>query len=226
MRKITAVGPKLLLRSLKPIAVKKSALLYSFLAKIVPPTGDTPHKELSEQKAYPTQAEAKAAFEKAKDRLLHPQQWAGLTGNFGAAFQPFRADCTEIWGKVTVGDYLKIDIPLPGDNYDWVKIEALEEISGNDEQIIGLRVRPTEDLEKPGHETAHFFSREATSTWVLHLEGKTLTALYFGRGEVPNEEAPGFWKGLRDTVVAWAGVAGFSDLQWQRLLQGLLGKEI
>ncbi len=194
-----------------------------FIAELVPPIGELPHKEFDEQKTYASEAEARRAYQTAHTRLLHPQQWESLTHNLGARFEPLTSDHTVISGPVTSGNCLKIMLPIPGDpSRDWVRIEALEERATDSEQIVGLRVRPTEDLEEASHRTAHFFSKDATSTWVLHRHGKTVSAYYYGRGEVRNEEAQSFWKKLRDTVVAWAGVAGFSDLQWKGLLAALL----
>lgn len=198
-------------------------LLQKFLADIVPPAGDLPQKEFDSFREFASPEAAKAAFGMARDRLLHPQRWAVLTDGFGATFQPFNEKGEAISGKAAVGDYLKISIPPPANTHaDWVRIEALETADADDEQLLGLRVRPTESLEEEGHETAHFFSDSATSTWVLHRAGNTVTAYYFGRGEKPNEESEGFWRTLRDKIVALAGVAGFSDLQWKAFLEGLL----
>lgn len=190
----------------------------------MPPVGELPHKEFDEHQTYASEAEAIHAYQTARTRLVHPQQWECLTHNLGACFEPFSADHTAISGPVALGNFLKIVLPIPGDPYlDWVRIEALEDgTEGADEAFIGMRVRPTEDLEQSGHQTAHFFGKEATSTWVLHRHGKNVSAYYYGRGEVRNEESRSFWKKLRDTLVAWAGVAGFSDLQWKGLLKALL----
>lgn len=194
-----------------------------FTSAIVPPAGDLPHKAFDSFRKFDTTEAAKAAFGIARDRLLHPHTWAALTDGFGAAFQLFNGKGEAISGKAAVGNYLKISIPPPANTHaDWVRIEALEAADASDEQLLGLRVRPTESLEEEGHETAHFFSDSATSTWVLHRAGATVTAYYFGRGEKPNEESEGFWRTLRDKIVALAGVAGFSDLQWKAFLEGLL----
>jgi hypothetical protein len=195
-----------------------------FIAELVPPVGELPHKEFDEHQTYASEAEALHAYQTARTRLLHPQRWEELTHHLGAHFEPFSADHKAISGPVALGNFLKIVLPIPGDPYhDWVVIETLEEQQTiGEEQLIGMRVRPTEDLEQASHSTAHFFGKEATSTWVLHQHRKTVSAYYYGRGEVRNEEAESFWKKLRDTVVAWAGVAGFSNLQWKGLLAALL----
>ncbi len=197
-----------------------------FANRFVPPTGDLPHKEFSATREFPSPEAAKHFFEETKARFLRPKNWESFTSGFGASFAPFDAEGNPLSKQISVGDSLKISVPPPANTHaDWVRVEALESEESDGEELVGLRVRPTDDLQKAGEETAHFFSKTATSTWILHREETTVTACYFGRGEAPNEEGESFWKQLRDKIVAFAGIVGFSDLQWKAFLEGLLHPE-
>ncbi len=74
-----------------------------------------------------------------------------------------------------MGDCVQIDIPGPGpasgEGYDWVRIEALEDNSpASDEESCGMRVRSCKDPNINSDDTAHVFTSDATSTFLI---GKT-----------------------------------------------------
>jgi hypothetical protein len=54
--------------------------------------------------------------------------------------------------------------------------------------------------------TAHFFTSDATSTYIIQRDGLTVRALYHGRNEVPNTAAPKVTDKVRNALVA-AGAA-------------------
>jgi hypothetical protein len=108
--------------------------------------------------------EAENTFNRACTRLLNPPIWHELAGALSARFELQNHDGQYPERLAEVGDYLKINIPGPGnsagDGYDWVKVEAIEENTLPDAAAsFALRLRSSA---KPGREekgTAHFLQK-------------------------------------------------------------------
>ncbi len=197
------------------------------IARLIPPAGKEPHKEFAEERICNTPADAERLFKKAAERLQQPHLWKELTGPLGAEFQPCSAGGNPFEGVVKVGDLLKIKVggPLPLGN-DWVVISHLVSDSENEVEAVALQVHPcapaNESASGKEDRTEHFFDTCATSTWIICRQGKTVSAYYRGRQEVPNEESKDLLRTVRDKVVAAAAVIGLADLQWKALLKGFL----
>lgn len=162
----------------------------------------------------------------ARDRLLNPNCWHELSGPASAEFKLVSAE-GDLPKFAKENDYLQIDIPGPGtadgDGYDWVKIEAIGEdkFVGTDKSIaIKLRACANPHNSKPG--TAHFFNKEATSTFIIKLEGSTVTVSYYGRNEVPNIKNVSIVDKVRNAFVSVGAAIGLSELQWTSLVKGFL----
>ena len=93
-----------------------------------------------------------------------------------------------------------------------------------DEFSIQLMPSVNPDHVKDG--IAHFFKEGASSTFIVRRNGKTITAYYFGRNEVPNIKDLPVVDAIRNKLVATSAMAGISSLQWTALLKGLLKKEL
>jgi hypothetical protein len=174
--------------------------------------------------------EAITMFRLAYSRLIYPAIWKNLAGAGTASFSIWRAGSHEVQRHVQVNDYLRIDIPGPGpsagDGYDWVRVETLQEniIPHTDESFV-MRLRACANPENPDSGTAHFFSEEATSTFILKRVGMTVTFSYHGRNEKPNTSEVETVDKIRNKLVATGAVAGLSEVQWTALLKGILQKE-
>src|SRR5689334_17130111 len=87
-------------------------------------------------KTFDTETTAKEFFELAKQRLLDVNNWNKIVGMITAAFHIIDKNGNEVKRNVEKNDYLKINIPGPGnsegDGYDWVQVEELKEISTED----------------------------------------------------------------------------------------------
>ncbi|MGB4399924.1 MAG: hypothetical protein WBJ10_11180 [Daejeonella sp.] len=92
--------------------------------------------------------EALWKFEIVKDRLMDVSKWHELSGDILARFQLIDATGTEISGRAKEGDYIRINIPGPGNKsgkgYDWVRIEKIKSISDEAESLefVAIKVRP------------------------------------------------------------------------------------
>ena len=172
--------------------------------------------------------EAKTTYNVARERLLNPDCWRDLAGIGTAEFELISRN--EDFKQVQENDYLRINIPGPGsiagDGYDWVIVEKIEENNFSEtDKNIGLKLRASSNPHTDKTDTAHFFKKEATSTFIIKLKDDVVTAYYYGRNEVPNVEDVPILDKVRNTVVATGAAIGLSELQWNALLTGFLQKE-
>lgn len=170
--------------------------------------------------------DAKQFYGIAKQRLLNVNNWQQIAGLVSASFQLVDNAGKEIERTARKGDFFKIDIPGPGskagDGYDWVKLEELTEVEHDNVQSIGLRVRPCSNPVGQGDDTAHFYSENATSNFIVTREHNKIYALIIDRNLEPNENAHSITDKLRDTAVGLSAISIFSKIQWQRLANGLV----
>ena len=169
---------------------------------------------------------AQSLYELAKKKLFSVNDWHRIVAGLTARFQIVDQDGNEVSRNVNKGDYLRINIPGPGnkegDGYDWVVVEELKEINKGSFQAAGFRVRPTENPFGKKNETAHFYSNETTSSFIITRENVKVVSWIVDRNMLPNTEAESIVDKVRDVMVGVSGIAGFSKVQWQGLADGLL----
>lgn len=165
-------------------------------------------------------------FGVVKERLLSVNKWAEFAGTNMSTFQLTDAFGNQVNRAAEEGDYLKIDIPGPGTalgkGYDWVKIEEFKTESKPDMDMITMRVRPAENPLSKNTETAHFLTEQASSTFQVKRVGKHIYAEEHGRNEQANTYTSDTLDNLRNMVVGWAAMLGFSYPQWKALVKGLI----
>jgi len=171
--------------------------------------------------------EAQQIFLNARNNLLHINWWHELAGSATAVFQLTDSTGREVDRVVQVGDYLRIDIPGPGepngDGYDWVRVEEVEEqIKHSFHTWVAIKVRPAASPGTGENHTAHFFADEATSSFVVERRGRMISASVYGRNEKPNDEHDGLFDIIRNTIVAVTAIFGLSKPQWKSLVKGIL----
>ena len=172
-----------------------------------------------------SEEEAKGFFKVAKQRLLAINEWHQYAGSATADFQLTDVKGDRVERIPQKGDHFKIKIPGPstiiGEGNDWVQIEAIEE----EENCIGIRVRPATNPTNERTDVAHFFDEEATSSFLVKREGKKVTAGVYGRNEKPNTNTETIVDNVRNAAIATGAISGFSKLQWKSLVNGLVKKE-
>ena len=102
-------------------------------------------------------------------------------------------------------------------------MEKIEENNFSEtDRSIGLKLRASSNPNNDKTDTAHFFKKEATSTFIIKQEDNVVTASYYGRNEVPNVENVSMLDKVRNTAVATGAAIGLSELQWNALIKGFL----
>lgn len=169
---------------------------------------------------------AQTLYEVAKKKLFSVNDWHEIVEGITARFQIVDQDGNEVSREVNKGDYLRINIPGPGnkegDGYDWVVVEEMKEINKDSFQSAGFRVRPTENPFGNKNETAHFYSNETTSSFIIIRENLKIVSWIVDRNMLPNTESESLVDKVRDVMVGVSGIAGFSKVQWQGLADGLI----
>lgn len=177
----------------------------------------------------PHETAAREFFRIALDRLQSVSEWARVSGNLTAEFELTDAHGKTVNGKISKGDFLRIDIPGPsnqtGSGYDWVKVEETAFTSSPDSDRYSFRVRPAKDPLSNSKDTAHFYSGTSTSTFAIAREKNVVSAAVYDRNTKPNTDDDSAVGKVRDAVVGTAGLAAFSRIQWQNLVDGILNTE-
>jgi hypothetical protein len=175
-----------------------------------------------------TRHEALLLFQAACKRLLDINNWKKICGNSGAEFALTDKEGEPLYGlNPEIGNLIRIKLPAPpnkeGDGFDWVRIEEFEDsrILLSDSETFGFRVRPVENPKNRTGNSAHFYTSDATSTFLIIRYSHTVFALERGKNEVPNDSDSWITK-IRNKVVAIVAMIGFSKPQWQNLVDGLL----
>lgn len=169
--------------------------------------------------------EAKSFFITVKERLLQVNNWRQYAGTGTADFELTDEKGNPADRLPQKGDHFKIDIPGPGtvtgEGNDWVQIEELTE----DENCIGIRVRPATNPKNERKDVAHFFDETATSSFIVKREKNKVIAGVYGRNEKPNTNTETVVDKIRNATIATGAISGFSKLQWKSLVNGLVKKE-
>lgn len=200
--------------------------------KIVPGNIHGKSTDLQQSVTTATREEAVDTFNSACKRLLNVKIWHLLSGFGSGEFKLMDATGNEVHRLAQAGDYFQIDMPGPGtisgEGYDWVMVETVENNSNADgeEENLGIRVRPCSNPNKTGNDTSHFFTNDATSSFIIERKNNTVTACYYGRNEVLNTGVNNIADKLRNAVAGTFALLGISEMQWKSLIKSFLEKEV
>lgn len=165
-------------------------------------------------------------YNEVKQRLLNVNNWHHVAGIISAKFQVTDHSGKDVYRNVEKGDYLKIDIPGPGskegDGFDWVLVEELKEVSENEIQSIGFRVRPAANPLGLNEHVAHFYHQAATSCFIIIREEKKVISYIVDSNLSPNDDTQSITDKIRHTAVGMSAIGSFSKIQWQKLANGLV----
>ncbi|WP_209142847.1 MULTISPECIES: hypothetical protein [Niastella] len=169
---------------------------------------------------------AKECYYTAAARLVNVNRWNEYAGKATASFQLFDAAGNAINRPVQKNDYLRINIPGPGnpdaDGGDWVQVLQSGEKSGVEQQLTFITVRTCANPLTSNMGPTHFFDYPATSTFVIFRKQLTIMAAVFGRNEHSNLKSQNLFTRIRNWFIYIGAQLGLANLQWKALTHGLL----
>lgn len=175
-----------------------------------------------------TTEQARSLYIKARSKLLDVNRWPEISAEGSTEFSIYDNHGLKVERPVRIGDYIRINIPGPGprvgDGYDWVRILNLDEVGNTalDIERIIMVVQPSSNPNSGGTDTAHFFTSEARSHFIVRRDGLSLRAAVLGRNELPNASEAGGIDKLRNSIVGASAITGIAKIQWKLLVTALL----
>lgn len=166
-------------------------------------------------------------FEILKNRFFSIHRWKEYGGDLSADFRLFDCVGSYVERMPRKGDYIRIDIPGPGDikakGYDWVEVMKIDDRCYGDELERYLLVcRPSAVPQSNEEHIAHFYARESSSSFIISRGIDYIKAGIYGRNEVPNISRTGFFGRIRNLLVSIGGFFQLTKIQWKSLADGFL----
>lgn len=169
--------------------------------------------------------EAQKKFDLLQNRLLDVNLWSDFF-NQTTTFTLTDSDGQLVHRKTQKGDCIKIKIPGPqnllGDGWDWVKIKKIDTENYDDDQRLLMNCSPCADPTIQSNSTAHFYTDQASSSFLVTRNNLKLTAEIHGRNEVWNINSGTVINRIRNGLIAGAAVIGIAKIQWKLLANKLI----
>ncbi|EJF09197.1 MULTISPECIES: hypothetical protein [Pontibacter] len=181
-------------------------------------------KVYQNEQNYPDMTTARTAFEESKKKLFNVNLWSNLEG-INSTFELHDDRGRKTTAEIPeIGYFVKIT--LPASNVEnWVNISSIR----IEDNLAEFTVHPSEKPNPPVDEeevTEHFFTKEASSTFRVELQGTRLIASEIGKNEyINNQGEESGDRSVLNTLIAEGGWAGFQGLQWDKLTSYLVHQE-
>lgn len=149
------------------------------------------YRDVNSTISFGTDLEAFENYQIAKQKLLNVSSWHVYSGKGKADFQLTDYQGNAVFKPAQKGDLFRINIPGPGstagDGYDWVQIPEIREDDQEAEgkNKVSILVKPATNHTNGNNNTAHFFTEEENSTFMVRRDGNELSAEVHGRNELP-----------------------------------------
>ena len=173
---------------------------------------------------YCLDGNADAAYRTLRARLLDINRWDCLNDALHTTFALCDGEGNVVQREPKAGDFIRIDLRGPGSptggGYDWVRVTKRAE--GVEPTWTAITVRPSPVPGANGGPAAHFYTQEATNTFVVRRVGDCVFAEVHGRNEHTNLPEHSFPDRLRNRAVALAGKVGLGKVQWQDWTDGMI----
>ncbi|ANH81875.1 hypothetical protein A8C56_13630 [Niabella ginsenosidivorans] len=187
------------------------------------------YHDTESSRCFENEENAYQEFSFLKQRFLNINRWKEYAGEGSADFCLYNSEGNPVERPPVAGDYIRIDIPGPGNieakGFDWVQVKKISTgfLKENEKENMLIECSPSIDPTQPdpGH-IAHFYSEDATSTFMISKDEKCIYACIYGRNEQPNFKNAGIPDKIRNSLIAIGGIAGISKMEWKALTEGLL----
>ena len=167
-------------------------------------------------------------YKTLKDRLLSVNYWNYYANGVGADFKLHDQDGNLKKRLPEIGDFIRIDIPGPGNfearGFDWVEITDMQEKQADNDEVLDyllMECRPSIIPGKTEAHIAHFYTADASSTFIISRRKDFIQVGIYGRNETPNMDAQIVDK-ARNVAIALGGMVGLSKIQWKILADALV----
>lgn len=168
-------------------------------------------------------------FRSLSEKLLKINEWKMNSGKNPTEFFIHNKDAQDERLLAKENDLVKIKMPAPknklGSGFDWVTINKLETVETAKMKAFLLQMKPHSCPESADGSIAHFYTHDATNTFILAKENNTIQFSIHGRNEIPNTKKIGFMNSCRNILVAGGGIFGGSKLQWQDFAEEFIKNE-
>ncbi len=165
-----------------------------------------------------SETEAFDRFRKLSQKLLEVNGWNEYAGKNPTEFYLYSKEKDKA-AIAQLNDLVKIKMPAPknnlGNSFDWVMVNRIENIEQTESKVLLLQMKPHSCAESANGNIAHFYTGEASNTFILSKKNKVIQFSIHGRNEVANTSSVGFFNSLRNFFVAAGGIFGGSKIQWQ-----------
>lgn len=197
----------------------------------IPKQIDGAFHDTESQKDYEIPGLAAKDFIVLKERLLSINNWKDYCGKASADFKVFTSEGEFSHRNPKTGDYIRIDIPGPGDfkskGYDWVEItEMSDKYVDNDELESFLIIsKPSRSPKSEDGQIAHFYSQESTASFRIARCTNFIRIGIYGRNEKPNFRKKNILNKIRNFLISFGGFSQLTKIEWKCVAESLIDFE-
>lgn len=166
-------------------------------------------------------------YERIKSNLLDVNCWINHTGIARTKFTLRNGAGVLVERMARPNDYILIEFPqVPFSQQiklrDWVEITKVEEKITEEEAYFILELKPASCPTHQNECIHHFFTEDASNTFIIYYSNNQISVSIHGRNEYPNIEVKRKKIALRNFLFANLGLFGVNKILWSNMANGLL----
>ncbi len=159
-------------------------------------------------------------------RLMAVNSWETYSNKVKAGFTLLGICTGESTTDLEIGNFIRIDIPgignPSGGGYDWTKIVEIQKGDDADYPFFLFTIKPCSAFGEPEQPIAHFYTEDASNTFIVRKVGTCIYAEVHGRNELENSTNGPLMDNLRNKAVAVGSKVGLGNLNWLGFTKALL----
>ena len=172
------------------------------------------------------QREADIFYNRLRSRLEAVNAWETYSDKVKTGFALFQPGTRNTTTALEEGNLIRIDIPGIGNprgkGYDWTKIVDIQKREDGDYPFFSFTVKPCPFYGGSEEPVAHFYTEDASSTFIVRRFGTCIYAEVHGRNAVENCTDGDLLDNLRNKSVAIGSKLGIGNLNWLAFTESLL----
>ena len=159
-------------------------------------------------------------------RIKAVNVWETYSDQVKAGFALLGVGTCESTADLEIGNFIRIDIPgignPSGGGYDWTKIVEIQKGDDADYPFFLFTVKPCSAFGEPEQPIAHFYTEDASNTFIVRKVGTCIYAEVHGRNELENSTNGPLIDNLRNKAVAVGSKLGLGNLNWLGFTESLV----